>query len=237
MSGICIDKLPHSCGTTSGLQVFADPETDKVNGYCYACQTFIPHPYGEEKKVDDVDLPEPKSEQEIKNELLEVTTYRTVDVRKRKLRAHHLELFGVKTPLSEVDGITPTALYFPMTKKENVTGYYVKTLSDPSHQWSIGDVSKCEPFGWKEAKKSGAYRLIITEGREDAVATVAIFDRYGKEEYQPAVIALPNGVNSVKSSLHDLANDIKRMFKEIVIVFDQDEAGEKAGSRSYVVIS
>jgi hypothetical protein len=36
MSGVCIDKLSHSCGTRKGLQVFADEETGKVNGWCFS---------------------------------------------------------------------------------------------------------------------------------------------------------------------------------------------------------
>lgn len=225
---VCIDKLPHDCGTDSGLQVFADEEKGTVNGWCFACSTFVAHPYGEPKSLEDVDLPEPKSEQEIQAELLEVTSLPVVDVRKRKLRARYLEMFGAKTSISEEDGKTPTAIYYPMWVEGKQSGYYVKTLSEPSHQWSIGNVKKAEPLGWQQAKKSGAYKLIITEGREDAVATAAMFDMHGDEQYKPAVISLPNGTNSVKSGLSQISEDAKRLFKEIVIVFDDDAAGQKA---------
>lgn len=226
--GVCIDKLPHSCGTTDGLQVFADSETSKVNGFCFACKSFIANPYGEPKSVDDIDLPDPKTPEQIEEELLEVTSYPSVDVRSRKLRGKFLEEFGIKTSLSEKDGRTPTGMYFPVTKDSEVTGYYVKTLSKPSYQWSIGEVKGGEPIGWTRAKKSGAYRLIITEGREDAVAAEAIFSMYGDEKYHPAIISLPNGVNSVSSSLTPLVEEINRLFKEVVLVYDQDKAGEEA---------
>ena len=197
--GIPIDKLPHSCGTTKGLQVFADEEKGTINGYCYACSTFVANPYGEPKTIDEVDLPEPKTEEEIQAALLEISSLPFADVKVRKLRAKYLEEFGTRVSLSEEDGKTPTALYHPIYKKGKITGYYVKTLTKPSHQWSVGDVSGGEPFGWHQAKKSGGFKLIICEGREDAIATRAIFDLHGKEEYMPAIIALPNGTDCGRS--------------------------------------
>jgi len=34
MAGKCIEKLPHSCGTRDGLQVF-EKEDGTYDGYCY----------------------------------------------------------------------------------------------------------------------------------------------------------------------------------------------------------
>jgi len=80
----------------------------------------------------------------------------------------------------------------------------------------------------KKLKNTGAYKLIIVEGREDAPALESIFDRFGEEKYKPAIIALPNGVKSVDSSLTPISNDIQRLFKEIIICFDMDHAGQEA---------
>src|SRR5690606_31167968 len=111
-----------------------------------------------------------KTPEQIIEEIAEIDGYPTVDVKARRLRGHYLELFGIKTSLSEEDGKTPTAMYFPMYVKGKMTGYYVKTLSEPKYTWSIGEVKGAEPFGWQRAKGSGAYKLIIVEGKEDAVA-------------------------------------------------------------------
>ena len=228
MSGICIEKLSHTCGTKKGLQVFADYETGEVSGYCFSCGEYIPNPYGD--KVNSKDLPKPKkkTKAEIYEEIAEVDSYPTVDLPSRKLRGKYLKQFGIKTSLSEYDGKTPTATYFPIRKGGVLTGYYIKTLTTPSHQWAIGDVKGAEPIGWQEAKRSGAYKLIITEGREDAVAVASIFDRFSTEDYMPAIIALPNGVKSVSSSLSQIADEANQLFKEIVLVFDMDEAGKEA---------
>ena len=64
MSGICIEKLSHSCGSSDGLQVFADEDTGKVSGYCFACSTYVPNPYGEEKYLDEVPVPDRNMEVE-----------------------------------------------------------------------------------------------------------------------------------------------------------------------------
>ena len=225
---ICIEKLSHSCGTREGLQVFADIETGKVNGYCYSCGTYVANPYGKELTVDDVSLPEPKTEAQLQTEIAEVSGFQTLDAPTRKLRAAHLSLFGIKTSVSEEDGKTPTAMYFPMVVEGETKGYYVKTLVGKPVTWAIGEVKGAEPFGWQRAKKSGAYKLIIVEGREDAVAVEAIFDRYGDEKYRPAVISLPNGTKSVKSSLSQVVEEATRMFREVIICFDDDKAGHDA---------
>lgn len=228
MSGICIDKLPHSCGTKKGLQVYADPETKKVDGWCFGCHKFIANPYGTERTLDDVELPAIKTEAEIQAEIAEISGYPTLTVASRKLRDIYLSEYGIKTSVSESDGKTPTAMYFPMHVGGKLTGYYVKTLTSKKYTWSIGEVKGAEPFGWQEAKRSGAYKLIIVEGKEDAVAVTAIFARNGDAKYKPAVISLPNGTNSVKSSLSQISEWASRNFREIVICFDNDKSGQEA---------
>jgi len=234
--GVCIDKLPHSCGTRQGLQVFADDNDNKVNGYCFSCHTFVANPYGKEKSLDDIDLPKPKTKEEIEQEIKDVSSFGVWDLPSRKLRKEYLEKFGIKIALSEEDGETPHSTYFPMYKHDELVGYYIKTISKPSFSWSIGDVKGAEPFGWQQAKVSGAYKLIITEGREDAVAVSSIFDRLGDPEWQPAVIALPNGTNSVEKSLSQIAPEINRLFNEVIISFDNDKVGQAAVEKAMAIL-
>ncbi len=223
-----IEKLSHACGTRQGLNVYADEETGKVDGYCWACSTYIRNPYGEEKTIDDVELPEPKSPEETAQEMKEVLTFPTLDVPTRKLGGRYLERFGIKTGLSEEDGKTLDKMYFPQIVGGELSGYYVKTLGDAKFTWSIGEVKGAEPFGWQRARRSGAYRLIITEGMEDAVAVESMMDRHGDEKYMPAVISLTNGVDSVDKNLSQIAKEAKSLFREIVLCFDDDEPGRNA---------
>lgn len=233
---VCIDKIAHSCGTRKGLQVFADEETGKVNGYCFSCKTFVANPYGKEVSIDDVEIPEAKSEEQIKEELAQVPGLPVKDLPTRRLRAADLDDFGVKVGLSEEDGKTPSEVYFPITNKNKVSGYYVKTVSKPSYQWSIGDVKGGDLFNWSNARTSGAYKLIITEGLEDAIAVYKIFKRYGKPEYMPAVVSLPNGVNSVRKCLTKHAEEIGKTFREVILCFDDDDVGHKAVEEAMLVL-
>ncbi len=225
--GIQIDQLPHSCGGKKSLKVFLQ-DKDVVNGYCFRCATFVEHPYGKEVDVKNLPQKKPKTEEEIQMEIAEVSTYPTVDVEKRRLRASTLEAFGAKVSMSEQDGTTPTAIYWPVTKDEKLTGYHVKVLDKSlGSPFNLGDTRDCDFLNWPSAKNSGAYRLIITEGPEDMASVHRIYEMHGDKDFQPAIVSLPHGASSVKKVLTKHAEDLKR-FKEIVFCFDDDEAGEKA---------
>lgn len=237
MAGECLDKLPHSCGTKKGLQVFAG-ENGNVDGYCFACATYVPNPYGEERSNESLPAPKVKSEQEKKEELLEVGTYPSLDVPSRKLRGDLLELFGVKTSLSEEDGKTPTAMYYPYYKDGKLIGYRIRTLGDKKF-WCVGSTKDADLFGWERAKASGAKRLIITEGEDDAMALTRILERYTKTEYRdymPAVVSLTHGSGSAKRDLARFKSEIGKYFREVALCFDNDVAGEKAVKEAKLVL-
>jgi twinkle protein len=224
---ICIEKLSHGCGTRHGLQVFADEQTGKVSGFCFACGTYIHDPYGEPKTVDQVDLPPPPTEEEIAETIAEISGYPVVNIRERRLSAKDLGPMGVKVSMSEKDGKTPTAMYFPITKEGKVTGYYVKTLGKNSITYSIGDVRDGDLFNWSNANGSGSHTLIVTEGLPDAVAVKAIFRlKEENDKWIPAVVSLPNGTNSVKA-ITRVAKELAQ-FKRVIFCFDGDEPGKKA---------
>lgn len=237
MAGQCLDKLPHSCGTRRGLQVFAGDDGN-VSGYCFACATFVPNPYGEPRATDSLPQPKVKTEEEIQEELHDVATYPSLTIESRKLRADVLEKFGVKTSVSEADGKTPTAAYYPYYINSKLVGYKIKSLDGNKIFYSIGTLKGVDLFGWELARKSGAKRLIIVEGEDDALALTKIIERNTKEnyrDYMPAVISLSHGSGSAKRDLTRAKNDINKAFREIVICFDNDDAGEKATKEAKLI--
>jgi twinkle protein len=237
VAGQCLDKLPHSCGSKRGLQVFAG-EDGNVNGYCFSCGTFVPNPYGEARTNESLPTPHVKTEEEVKEELYEVATYPSLTIESRKLRSDVLEHFGVKTSVDERDGRTPTAAYYPYYINGKLVGYKIKSLDGKKSFYSIGTLKNVDLFGWELAKKSGAKRLIIVEGEDDALALTKIIERKTKEayrDYMPAVVSLAHGSGSAKRDLTRVKNDINKMFREIVICFDNDEAGEKATKEAKLV--
>lgn len=234
----CLDKLPHSCGTRKGLQVFAKDD-GTVDGFCFSCGTYVRHPYGDERQASDLPQPKVKSEEEVKEELYEIATYPTLTIESRKLRSDVLSSFGVKTSVSESDGRTPTAAYYPYTKDGKISGYRIKSLDGTKQFYSIGDLKDVDLFGWEQAVATGAKRLIITEGEDDAIALTKIIEKNTKDQYKdfmPAVVSLTHGSGSAKKSLTRAKKDIERHFKEVVLCFDMDEPGEKAVREAKLVL-
>ena len=228
--GTCIDKLPHSCGTRKGLQVF-EKEGGGYDGFCFSCKTFVPDPYEDKPEGWKPPPIHKKTPEEIQAELDEIEEYVTVDIPHRMLKKATLERYGIKIGLSEADGVTPDSAYFPVEKDGKVTGYKVK-LFDPKKLWTVGDVKNPDLFGWSQAVKTGAKTLYITEGEFDAAALFQILKdgnahtKYA--EFDPAVVSIPFGSSSAGPSLSRLYDKIKAVFKDIVLVFDQDDAGRKA---------
>jgi twinkle protein len=236
MPGIQIDQLPHECGTKKGLKVFAQDD-GSINGYCFACDTFVPHPYGAPRVAEDLPKRREKTLAEIQQELAEVDGYPVVDVPVRKLREKTLSKFGAKVSMSEKDGVTPTAIYWPVTKAGKLTGYHVKVLDKSLAPFNIGDTRDCDLLNWENAKASGAYRLIITEGPEDMASVDRIYEMHGDADYHPAVVSLPHGSSSAKRVLTKHAEDIRRIFKEVILCFDDDAAGHKAVQNAMLVLA
>lgn len=237
MAGTCLDKLPHSCGTRKGLQVFAKDD-GTTDGFCFACGTYVPNPYGEVRLASDLPQPKVKTEEEKQEELHEVQTYPSLTVTSRFLRADVLEIFGVKTSVSEADGKTPTAMYYPYYIDGKLSGFKIKSLDGEKKFWSIGNLKNVDLFGWERAKQSGAKRLIIVEGEDDALALTKIIERNTKEayrDYMPAVVSLAHGSGSARRDLNKSKDEINKYFREIVICFDNDEAGEKAVKEAKLV--
>ena len=93
MSRRCIEKLPHTCGSRDGLQVFQ--EDGKYTGYCFACGTYVPDPYNdkEEGYVPNVHV---KTDEDRQAEIAEIGTYQTVSIPTRKLKLEYLTILVLK---------------------------------------------------------------------------------------------------------------------------------------------
>lgn len=226
--GQCLVKLPHQCGTRKGLQVFSRDD-GSVDGFCYSCKTYVRHPYGEEKKTEELPKPKVRTQEEIELEIAEVGGYPSPSLPSRKLRGETLEYFSAKVGLSESDGKTPQLLYYPYTKQGKLVGYKVKLL-DQKRIWSVGDLKDVDLYGWEQAISLGAKRLIITEGEDDAMAFHQTLLKFSKDEFKDftAVCSLPHGVHNAKEFMSKNYKKIKQYFDEIILCFDMDEPGQEA---------
>lgn len=227
MAGICIEKLPHICGSSDGLQVFQDDEGN-YSGYCFACSTYVPSPYdGEARRAT-------KKTPSFNHEAVkaEIENLPTVAIPERKLEEWALAHFGVKVALSEEDGETPVVRYFPYTKEGKVKRFKAKLMAEKKMFW-VGDKDETDLFGWEQAISSGSDKLFITEGEDDAVAVyqaivMSLKGTKWEGTFTPAVVSITNGASSAKKEIARNSRKIKEHFKEVRIVFDNDEAGKAA---------
>lgn len=227
---VCLDKIAHSCGSSGGLQVF-EREDGSVDGYCFACDSYVRHPYGKERDVSD--LPKKKlglTKEEVAARISEIDKLGAMDLRDRRLRKDALDQFGIKIGLSEEDGKTVAFHHYPYTL-DGVFKSYKTRLVEGKRMWSVGDQSNVDLFGWEQAIATGARKLIIVEGELDAPSLWKILQLYQDDkfaDFTPAVCSLPHGAASAGKDLARLAPKIRRHFKEISFAFDNDEAGALA---------
>jgi twinkle protein len=191
----------------------------------------VPHPYGKNgKPAEKVRVS--KTKEEVAEQLAEISkVYPTVELPERSLRKNTLDYFGCKVAVSEQDGVTPIMRFQPFTKDGNLIGYKAK-MHGEKRMWVMGSIKDADLYGWDQALASGARKLFITEGEEDANALYqALKDKQAGTKWadlDPAVTSLISGGSSAGKDLARLAKKINRNFKEIVLVFDMDEAGKKA---------
>ena len=228
MAGSCIEKLPHSCGSSDGLQVFESH--GHYSGYCFVCDVYVPSPYGD-AAVPAAPTKVAPSPEQIEGWLSGIDSLRAFDLGDRQLGAWALDYFGVKVGLSEQDGDTPELHYYPYTKKGARTGYKVRRIADKS-MWTVGDCKAPDMFGWPQALAAGAKRLMITEGELDAVALFqALKVRNATTKWadlNPSVVSLTRGASAAKADILHHMQDIRALFKEVILVFDMDEEGQAA---------
>lgn len=233
--GRCVEMIVHEACGSGRLQVFQQ-EDGSFDAYCYACGSVVKDPYNGKQPPADKGTHNKKTEKEIQEEIEEISTYQCIELPKRSLKKQALERFGVKIGLSRVDGSTPETYHFPYTIDGALQGYkcgmFQLMENGKKRVWSVGNVKKVDLFGWDQAIATGEKRLYITEGEFDAVALFAIImkEQFGTQ-YQnnlPAVVSLPHGASAACADINHVIDKIKRHFKEVVLVFDMDEAGKDA---------
>ena len=231
MSGQCVEKIKcPDCGGNN-LQVFVQSD-GSVDGCCFSgcfdTNPYKPDPYGDGRDASAMPEVKIKTDEEKQAEVDEVFTYPTLSVPQRKLRDSTLEAFGAHTSLSEYDGKTLNAIYWPVTTDGRHTGWHVKPLWEGGRPYNVGWTKGSDLLNWSNAKESGAWRLIITEGPEDMASVYTMDKLYGKEDFKPAITSLPRGAGCAAKVLTKHKADITRIFREVVLCFDDDEEGHEA---------
>jgi Replicative DNA helicase len=163
----------------------------------------------------------------------DVKKYASVDAPERGIRKATLERFGVKVALSEKDGKTPEAFYFPSyNQKGKVVGYtkqdVTKGKDEKGHWTAIGSVSiNNKLFGQDVAENINRKRtnLICTEGQWDHLSVYqSLCDNVKGTKYEgiePLVVSIPLGTaNAVEALLHN--ESYVSSHDSLTIFFDDD---------------
>lgn len=230
MSGQVVERLPCQCGSRKGKNVFIN-EDNTYSAYCFACKSYDHDPYKDKPKDYKPPVAFKKTPEEIAAEIKAISAFKSFELPDRKLRKDSVEYFNVKVGVSEQDGVTPETHYYPYLLNDNLVGYKVRYVANKKF-FAMGDIKECDLFGWKQAIQSGSKRLYITEGEIDAISLYQLLkdNNRGTEwaAIEPAVVSIVKGSSSARGELAQHLKSIREYFKEIVLVFDKDAAGQKA---------
>ena len=211
----CLDSV--ECGSSDARQLYEDGTS-----FCFSCKTFFEK--GDDmKSAKSIQVPKKASEGDdfkIITPIDEVLTYPIQPLVDRKIAKEICEFFGVRVSYGG-DGKIDTH-YYPYGKESFKVRHLPKKFS-----W----INKVNTLFGQEKFSADGMRLIICEGEIDALSVAqAVFDRYQK--IYP-VVALPS--STMTKVLVEQRTWI-RSFKEVVLCFDEDEAGHEAQENAIKII-
>jgi len=241
--GVCVPQKCDcpKCGGTDTVQLFE--EEQGVTSFCFKCRTV--YDVDETRGLlngTEVRKAVQYSEQEIQAQIQGIIEAPVLDIPERGLTLDTAKYFQVRTGLSEQDGRTRNTWHFPLTKvrdgKRYLAGYKTRLIQE-KRMWSTRGCSDAEMFGWSKAERDGGKTLYICEGEFDAMTVhQVLLDNAKQRGYQKlfSVVSLPTGAQSAKAAVSRHVKDIARIFKEVRLVFDQDEAGQKAEKEAVLAL-
>jgi twinkle protein len=209
----CVDQI--KCKSHDARQVY-----ENGTSYCFSCRKWFDEAATEnfEHGKTTIVHETTKSPSPFKKaipSLEEIATYSTRGFRDRAITKVVNEFFGVKVSYDNAGNID--AHFYPYLANGKV-GYKIRTLPK-TFTWS-GDSAAV--FGI-DRFPGGGKRVVIVEGEIDALSIAqAYHDKYQK--IYP-VIALSSATVSEKLIEH---REWLRSFKEVVLFFDADTAGDAA---------
>lgn len=204
---------------------------------CFVCGFYDDDPYANQVPASTGQASGSKTQSQVYSSLTvdQITSCPTRSIPSREISQVTAEQYGVRTLLNGLDGQTPVAIAFPYYNiYNNIIGYKKRLLEDKIFN-TIGDCSldNILLFG-QQLYTSGGKRLYITEGEIDCLSLYQVLKDLAGVEYKhlhPCVVSLPHGSKSAASALGaPQVRPFLDKFEEIVLVFDQDDAGREAVS-------
>lgn len=230
--GTLVGRMAHHCGSRQGLNLYEE-EDGRVTGWCFSCKQHEPDPLNGNTMEQSGTPRTVRSPEEIKKELDEISTYPILGLTDRQIGKATMERFGTRVSLDQERQESVAVHYYPYESLTSgaVEGYKFRVVEGKRIR-SIGQLKNVYPFGWSQAISTGAPRLYITEGEIDAMSLFSVImqnnAKKGYSEHIPAVVSVPHGAASASADIAKVAAEIRKHFKEVVLVFDMDDAGQRA---------
>jgi twinkle protein len=223
-----------ACGSSNAMNVYKKVN-GKIDASCFVCGHYEPNPPGwvDKESSSNVNLRSPTPSMtplsaKITNEevLEDFKTYPLRSLITRGLTKETCEKYGVRVSLSPTDGETVLSHMYPYYRNDKLTGYKERICATKT-MFSKGDCKGASLFG-THCHKANQKWLFITEGECDAMALYqALHSLSDLVDWHPAVVSLAHGS---ASAAKDIATDLDYVnsFQKVVLVFDQDDAGQAA---------
>lgn len=170
-----------------------------------------------------------------KEKVEDILKYPFAENAERGIRKATCERFGIRAALSETDGKTIEAYYFPShNQKGKITGFkkqdVTKTKDEKGHWTTVGTVSISNKLFGQDVAESVPRKknnLVTTEGEWDAVSVYqAQVDSVAGTKFagmEPFVVSITMGTaNAVESILHN--EPFVKGFQEVTLFMDDDYA-------------
>ena len=240
--GVCLPTKIDcpKCSGTDTVNLF-EQEDQTVDAFCFKCRTtYDPDETEGLLNGEPVKKAKEYTEADIQAQITEILECPVRDIMERGLREDTVKRFKVRTGFSEQDGVTPSTHHFPLTRDDGskLAGFQTRVIEN-KQTYSTRGVGGCDLFGWASAKKQGGKTLYITEGMYDCMTVDQVLrDNCKQRGYNVtfSVVSLPLGAASAKKYISQHVKDIERMFKEVRLVFDQDQAGQKAEKEAVLAL-
>ena len=198
------------CGSSDACCVYSDGHT-----HCFSCGTT--HQNGAAKAAPRAD-DEPDSEDLLEGEYRDLTA--------RCIREETCRKFGYK--VGRFKG-QPVQLAPYRNKKSKVVAQKLRFKDkDEGMPW-VGNAKQAHQLFGQHLWGSGGKRVIVTEGEIDALSVSQLQDN------KWPVVSLINGADGAAKDVSRNAAWLES-FDEIVLMFDNDEAGERATDEAALVL-
>lgn len=235
-NSVCLEKL--SCTDcevqpNTHIQSYANEDPDLgvkwFTSFCHVCHEQKGDPYG--------DKVAPKIKMKTKEDLVaETEVIRSCPIFApiepyRGIPPKFYRSWGCRLLYSEFDGKTPYAIGFPYSDTGKLVGWKARPFrlgrNGRKTMYAIGRTSNVDLWGLERALRIKSDTLWITEGEFDAIALDYCMTLAGDKDMYP-VVSLTAGGGSLEKNFDYVESRVKRRYKHIVLVLDDDLVGWEA---------